>query len=301
MATVPKSRPIKVKSHVYNLDAHLMDGELKRPAKRKIDLPEYAWKGTRDGHTFRRADAFDLDGLISFESGYTHVSGNHSDQEGWVGVATAVVEDLNILDVITADRIVAQVSTEHPTFDGHVPRVTFIGTRFENLRIGGCPVQLELDLTIVGDRSIGDDRLYSEDTDFLDRVRSQRESIHNVTGLPHDLQVQYHSELDDLKKVKGFRGPYAKGYASTLKCSLVTSASAVPVAKSYGNVLQIPGFGTVGLASLEIQQTWDKDGGDPDGGVTTYFDLTMLEITMGSIGEGNVQVANVGANGHTRP
>src|SRR5215470_10838297 len=139
MATVPKSRPIKVKSHSYNLDAHLIGGQLQRPVKRKIDLPELTWKGTRDGHTYRRANAYSLDGLVSFESGYTHVSGNHSQDEGWVGVATAVLEDLNILDVITADRIVAQVSTEHPPFDGHVPRVTFLGTRFENLRIGGYP------------------------------------------------------------------------------------------------------------------------------------------------------------------
>jgi len=55
------------------------------------------------------------------------------------------------------------------------------------------------------------------------------------------------------------------------------------------------------LGVLEVEQTWSKDGGSPDGGVTTYFDLSMLDIEMGSIGEGTIQVANVGANGKTRP
>jgi len=56
-----------------------------------------------------------------------------------------------VLDVLTADRVVGQIITEHPLV-GYVPIISFLGTRFENLRIAGHPVELDLDLNILGDK-----------------------------------------------------------------------------------------------------------------------------------------------------
>ena len=70
---------------------------------------------------------------------------------GFSTITTAVVEDLNVLDVVTADRVVAQISTEHPLV-GYVPHITFLGTRFENLRIAGHKVELDLDPDFLGQR-----------------------------------------------------------------------------------------------------------------------------------------------------
>jgi len=214
-----------------------------------------------------------------------------------VTLASAVLEGLNVLEVITADRVVAQVSTEHPPEDGHVPSVTFLGTRFENLRISGYPVDLEFDLGIYGDKP-AHDRPYSEDSDFLDRMQRQGEGLASILILPGQLRVQYDRELKHLAEVRKRPRIYGEGYKSTLKCSLVKSVGAIPTAQSFGNVLEIPGFGTVTLAKVEIEQTGNEDSDD---NVTTYFDLTMLDIKMGSVAEGSVQAVNVGANGKTRP
>jgi len=299
MATMPKSQPIKkTEFHEYHADAQLLSGHLQRPVEREIDEQAFvSLKGRRDRHFFQRAERYSADGLISFESGYTRVSGSHAEKHGWVTLATAVLEGLNVLEVITADRVVAQVSTEHPPEDGHVPSVTFLGTRFENLRISGYPVDLEFDLGIYGDKP-AHDRPYSEDSDFLDRMQRQGEGLASILILPGQLRVQYDRELKHLAEVRKRPRIYGEGYKSTLKCSLVKSVGAIPTAQSFGNVLEIPGFGTVTLAKVEIEQTGNEDSDD---NVTTYFDLTMLDIKMGSVAEGSVQAVNVGANGKTRP
>jgi len=66
-------------------------------------------------------------------------------------LTSSVIEGLNILDVITADRIVGQTITNHPLV-GYVPSISFLGTRFENLRIAGNPVELDLNHDIFGPR-----------------------------------------------------------------------------------------------------------------------------------------------------
>jgi hypothetical protein len=299
MATMPKLQPTTTVSHEYDADARLLSGQLLRPVKRAIDAQaQVTLTGERDRHLLHRADAYSLDGLVSYSSGYTRVSGNHDDKEGWVTLATAVVEDLNILDVVTADRVVAQVSTEHPPLDGHVPSVTFLGTQFENLRIAGHPVTVDLDLAICSSKP-PNDRFYSEDPEFLDRVEGQFRKFktpENALDLPRDLRVQYDDDLKQVAEMRRFRGPYGKGYKSTLKCSLVKNITGSPFAP-FGNALYIPDFGTITLAAIEIEQSWT----DKVHGVATYFDLTMLKVTMGSLAAGQVQITNVGANGKTRP
>ena len=86
------------------------------------------------------------------------MSGSRSlKHHGWVTLSTSIMEGLNVFEVITADRVVSQVSTEHlparsPGKDpDHVPRVTFVGSQFKNLRVGGLPVKLTLDLGICGE------------------------------------------------------------------------------------------------------------------------------------------------------
>jgi hypothetical protein len=100
-------------------------------------------------------DNFRLDNLVSFKAGYTHVLGSEmelKDAKGQPRIAhttqvTSTVEGLNILDVITADRVVARLTSvydaEDKEADGEA-RIILIGSRFENLRIAGCDVHVSL-------------------------------------------------------------------------------------------------------------------------------------------------------------
>jgi hypothetical protein len=315
------SRSDKDPYHVYHAEAHLLSGHLEHPIKQPIET--YARvvfeKTRRDGHIRQAAKETTLEGLISFKGGHTRASGTKiekkdlwgNDHSGWVTLSTSVLEGLNVFEVITADRVVAQVSTEHPVKDGDVPKVTFLGTRFENLRVGGFPVHVELDLGICGDKP-KDDKPYFDDRDFLDRVKGQLESVAGAKGLPKTLGDQYHTQIaniDDLKKRGKGRGKGNGNGGVKLLCSLVKSIGPIPIpgVKTFGNIIFIPDFGTVSLAEVEVGITTAphhfsaKSGNGSNSGDSHYFTLNMFNMQLGCIGGGKVVGPTANANGSNGP
>ena len=291
-------------THEYHAEAHALSGHVDLPVSQKIyKLAAVELSDWRGGHNSQRNDHYNLEGIISFKSGYTHVSGNPSMKEGhgWVTLATSVLEGLNVLDVITADRITAQVSTEHPLKNGYVPHVTFLGTRFENLRVSGYEVKLELDLEFCGSKPDGDIS-YLQNANFLDRVERQHAQIVSAPELPRNTKAEYDKELSNLREIKAQCKGSGQGTGNErkVKCSLVKSIEPIPVAKTYGNILEIPGFGIVSLADLHVgtKPIEDPQSSHP---YSHYFTLAMINMRMGCIGEGMVSGAGVTANGHTRP
>jgi len=90
--------------------------------------------------------------FLSVKRGYSHVSGSPQEIEGkthFTTLVTAVAEGLNILDVVTVDRIVARFASSH-TFNenDNEPHFTLVGTKFENLQIAGCKTEVELDIKL---------------------------------------------------------------------------------------------------------------------------------------------------------
>lgn len=286
--------------HHYHAEASVLSGHLKQPVNREIEKQASVllMGDRRGGHFFQRAEHYSLEGLISFKSGYTHVSGNRSlKNHGWVTLSTSVLEGLNVLDVITADRMVAQLSTEHPPENPHVPHVTFLGTHFENLRVGGYPVEVELDLGICGQKPEADTP-YTRDSAFLKRVTQQCETIARAKDLPSTLRDEYDEELQRIAKMKEQYAGSGNGHKPPkLTCSLVKKISPIPGANVAGNVLEIPGFGIVRLAEVDITEV-PQDPGTPPG---IYFELNMLKMKMGCIGDGTANAGTAAANGHHKP
>ena len=295
--------------HRYHAKADILSGHLKQPVNQEIyRQAPVALDDLRGGHFFQRAENYSLEGLISFKSGYTRVSGSKSlKNHGWVTLATSVLEGLNVVDVLTVDRVVAQVSTEHPLENGHTPHVTFLGTRFENLCVGGYKVDVDLDLGICGEKPEGD-RLYTADPGFLDRAEQQCRQIAHAAGLPSAFQADYDAELTlinqlkehgDREQVNGFG---EVGSHPKVACSLVSRIGPVPIpgAKSFGNVLEIPGFGIVTFGALEVgEKVYDPS--KPSEKATNYFSVTMLKMQLGCPVTGPLQAANATANGHSHP
>lgn len=330
MATMQKNFaepvPVQERYHVFHAASHLLSGELEHPIKQPIE--HYGnvvlEKTRREGLFTESVGETSVEGLISFKAGRTRVIGSQlrnkkdiwgNDHSGWVTQSTSVLEGLNVGDVITADRVVAQVSTEHPlTYPGHVPKVTFLGTRFENLRIAGYPVQLELDLGFFGNKPEGD-RPYLEDTGFLDRVHSQLNGAAHAKGLPEVLEKQYHAKIayiDDLKERAHGSANGGRNGNSKLQCSLIKSVGPIPIpgVKVFGNMIFVPDFGTVSLAEVEvgIEDAADggfsdesRDGASSEPNYSNYFTLHMLNMRLGCPLVGTTQVATTTANGRTAP
>jgi hypothetical protein len=230
-----------------------------------------------------------LEGVISFHSAYTQVAGNKSLKpgHGWTTLVTSVVEGLNVLDVVTADRVVAQISTDHP-LTGYVPSVTFLGTRFENLKIAGHHITPELGLGICEPKP-PNDTPYIEDSAFLDRVAQQYAGINRSKNLPDLDGKKYDKGLLDLAKIKqqDEKAKKGQGERAKVECSLVNSVGQALPGSAFGHVIVVPDFGKIFLAELEV----DLDS----------FHLTMIRLDMGCVAHGTSSIVKGVVNGNTKP
>ena len=296
MTETPEAVTTRGRRFTYSADAELLSGRLSRPVELISERQaRVSLSDERGGHLVRGMKRYSADGLISFQSGYTSVSGSYSEEHAWVTLSTSVLEDLNVLDVITAERVVAQVFTEHQNKDS-VPKVTFLGTRFENLRVGGYAVQVELDLGICGDKP-EDGRSYLEDRSFLTRIRHQSMSIFRADDLPRDLREKYDSKIAYIDVLRErANGHDERGVHELLECSLIKSIAPIPIpgVRTIGNLILIPDFGFVSLADVEVGLI------STEGLVTPKrieFTLKMLHIRMGCIAHGTIVAAGVSLSG----
>jgi hypothetical protein len=128
---------------LYRAQGLVGGGFLQRPADEMIDIPGGAASlSINGGYNSSRIENFRHRDIVSIGSGYSFVSGRRSvDGERFETVVTSVVENLNILGVVTAERIVARIASFHPDQDGVEPFITPMGTHFQGLRIGGREVR----------------------------------------------------------------------------------------------------------------------------------------------------------------
>lgn len=265
--------------HFYHADAYVLSAELEQPVPAQIKqtlvtLPE-------DGqYTFQQAEPYQLYGVLSYKSGYAQVAGHQNERDGgFRTLTTAAIEGLNVLDIVTADRVVGQISTVHH-IGAEVPSVTFLGTRFVNLRIAGHKVDIDQDIHILGPRP-ADDRSYLDAPDVLTRMSSQYSRIRETNNLPDWAAEQYRWD----KASAGLPGQAA--------CSLVNGIKGCP-GTTFGHVIDIPHFGKIFLGELSVVRT---PASDPDDYETYHFLLTMIRLDMGCLGKGNANIVALDSNG----
>jgi hypothetical protein len=322
----------KQESHYFHAEAHALAGQLVLPFKEEIkkqafvklegELERLSEEERAQRNYFsQHAKNFRLESIISYAAAHTQVSGHVSKKHSKASVtlATSEVIDLNVLNVITADRVVAQISTTHFP-DERAPSVTFLGTHFENLRIARHRTEPYLKLDLVGERPAGDKAMHvDQGTSFMKAVEGQYQRLKaGVENLGADLRTKIgltNSDSALAKKYHGLDLNYASIKAQADKanepegrswdgitCSLVENVEikdisvkaadgkAVlipPPAKSFGHVIHIPDFGTIYLAELTVNHN--------------SFNLTMIRLDLGCIADGNVCMSTANVNGKGKP
>ena len=158
-------RPEK-RYHEYYAKAEALSGDITLPLLQEVKPPTYVKLNERGGYHSQHVDNYRLGGIVSFRSAYTQVGGNPDTKadHGWNTLTTSVIEGLNVLDIVTADRMFVRYPRIIPLLD-MFPTVTFLGTRFENLRIAGHELKLDLDLDMLGPKP-KKDAGYMSDRDF---------------------------------------------------------------------------------------------------------------------------------------
>jgi len=275
--------------HVYQAEAEAFSGNLTLPFVHEVKPPTYVKLGERGGYLSQHAENFRLGGAVSFRAAYVQVGGNPDTKtdHGWNTLATSVIEGLNVLDIVTADRIVSQISTDHPLI-GYVPTATFLGTRFENLRIAGHQVKLEMDLDMLGAKPKKDTG-YLNDRDFQERVTAQRKRLKGLKNLPADIAAACTHDPP----------PPSSNKAGSIKCSLVNQVEGGYPGRNFGHAIDVPNFGKIYLATLTVEQSdFDTPTGAPR---KTTISLQMIKMVMGCVGGGVLQGGGGKTNGGSYP
>ncbi len=258
--------------HTYHAEADLLVMDLQEPFHEKVrPQAKVELVGAGDGsfYEFKHAGPFRLEGIISYESGYTQVAGHKSVKpgHGYATLTTSVLEGFNVLDVLTADRVVAQISTEHP-LDGAVPEVSFLGTRFENLRIAGHKIEIDTNLDILGPKPENDASYFAQEN-VLSRMADQYRKISTAMGLPDWAKPDYPSDRDAWRTKNG-------NGSEVMRCSLVNQVGCDQ--KSYGHIIEVPHFGKFHLAELKVAR---EPASTPTDYESYRIRLTMVGMKLG--------------------
>jgi hypothetical protein len=279
--------PATNRVHYYHADACGFGGIFTRPIQQimapqaPMSLPPSGGYGTAVSENFQ------VKGLVSYKSASTQVSGQLDQKQGggWITLATATVEDFNLLDIVTADRLVAQISTEHPLI-GDNPTVTFLGTTIENLKISGHPVKVTLDLNIC-DQGSGNGypkQACVSDGQFLSRVAQQYQQMNDAKSLPEWVKDR---SIPDWVKARYGGDAKQIGKNGSVLCSIVKGTEGEFPGRPFCNVFEVPDFGRVFLGELMVD--------------CKSYRLTMVRTELGSPTEGQNSAGVVEANGVTYP
>jgi hypothetical protein len=276
------------RTHHYHAEAAALNGHLRLPIAQRISPQTHASLPFEGGYFSQRAERYRLESVISLQSSYTHVTGNRSSKpgQGWTTLTTVVVEGLNVLEVVTADRIVGQIITEHPLV-GYVPTINFLGTRFENLRIAGYPVNVDLDLNMIGSKP-ENDAPYALDSGLVGRAKTMLARVGDRPALPDAIRERYNQLSSGL-------GSSQEG----IECSLVKTATGSFPGSSHGHLITIPDFGTIVLGKVTITH---EDFKTPTGAPRkTTVSLTMIDFHFGCAVDGGASTGTGSTNGQTNP
>ena len=128
----------------FHAEAHGFSGTFVRPVLYPIEAQASVSLPTVGGSAHARVENFSAGPLVRFVAALCHVAGSWQEDDKVVTTrSTATIEGLNILDFITADRIVAQLTSEHHVdeLEGHI---IALGSTFEGLKIAGHDVKVTL-------------------------------------------------------------------------------------------------------------------------------------------------------------
>ena len=238
----------KKRFYSYRADANALGGFLDEPFQKIIPTLAPVSLPAAGGFATARSEAFRLDETVSCASAYTQVTGRKSPKDDSHSIlVTAVVEGLNILEVVTAERIVAQISVTIPHEEGPW-KVSFAGTHFEGLRLAGRPSVPKLNSDL--HRPEGERRGQAAPLTWQDMQRAGREqakkliSCFKERGGEDAYQWAVHRH--------GWMTSDAQPGAGRALCSLVDGFEDSGPNTCYGHIVEIPGFGRIFLGELLI-------------------------------------------------
>jgi hypothetical protein len=262
----------------YHADAAPIGGHFTKPDEKLVHSHGSSSLAQAGGHISARVSSFNLDKLVSFDHAYSEIHGTVTKTGSWTTHVTSVVEGLNVLDMVKADRVIAVLEVEHPSSGGHA-KASVVDSKFENLSIDGVKINPVLGKKVITPYKKGafPDRAIVDDDQFVARAIEQSRKLTKAADTPDWLKARLHW-------VQSRRARKQKGY---VQCSLVDKLQGAKSGSFFGHVVQVPNFGNIFLSELLAGHHTHR--------------LTMVRIEMGCDNEGMVSIATADSNGSSAP
>ena len=260
----------------YHASAHVFSGRFTRPFEHQIDVQGASALPITGGHGQARVENFQFREFLSFRRAYTHVSGAPAEEKAEDGkkyttyntLVTSTVEGLNLLDVVTADRIVARLYSKHREGEAE-GSFNMVGSRFERLRIAECDVTVNLDLELF--------KKIPTYKDALDQFE-KKETFYKIASNP------FKDRDNALLQKPRENGAFLCSCIKELKDIEKVCPGVTPVGH---HGFHVPGFGTIFLGELVIKHAQRT--------------LTMIRFEIGSAISGKGTVVQADSNGTQWP
>jgi hypothetical protein len=231
----------------FHAGGQAFSAEFTRPVPCQVPALAAAFLPTIGGHGHARVDDFNVPRLVRFKSAHTHTSGSFLDVKTATAHVSTTIEGLNILDMITADRITGRLTSEHKVGEpeGHI---LAIGSGFENLRIGGYEFKINLRHELLLDNKTHAQLVKKVASDKKSRKMATTEGRVTVCSLVEEIETDFPGLSADDKKC---------------------------------HVVEIPHFGTISFAELICHEGTKTltmlrfDLGSPDAGKGTAGEVAM--------------------------
>ena len=267
----------------YHANALGLGGRISRPLEQVIESQAATSLASTGGFGSAHIENFNFKNIVSFRVAHSEVAGSLLEDRGvrhHTSRVSVSVEGLNILNVVTADKIVGRLASRHPD-DDHEPGIIATGSYFENLKIAGHLVEV----VEFAHETFHDFDTYQKLQDAFVAQDKRQEVLNSMLGSdlqPHPADAQH---LHDVHQ--GFSKQRDLGELQrTVLCSVVKKIKLHPGSKeirAFGPVVVVPRFGTIYLGELIVAHGSKR--------------LNMLRLVLGSPDEGEIVCASGDGNG----
>jgi hypothetical protein len=279
--------------HFYHASAYGLAGELERPCRHSIPTQAATVLGAGGGRGYQRVENFSFDGTVSFKAAFAEVGGSFDEcHNRHTSYATAVIEGLNILDVVTADRVVSRMAIYSAEAGDKKGEATFdiTGSHFDNLKVAGHKIEVKLATHIFHEHDtyskISEAHAAKKTDDWLlgSKLRQlKKKDLEELEDTYHALggMAEMVSEWKETGNSPSNQGSYVFSPANQFELEKHTGHDTE--LRGFGSFIFVPKFGIVRLAELVIHKNCRT--------------LTMLRVQMCSTGTGGTDAGGTTGSG----
>jgi hypothetical protein len=252
-------------------------GTLTIPFREIIPIQASSHLADIGGYGTAHSENFAHRNILRFDRAHTEVTGSQTHPEGptYSTLVKSTVEGLDIMGMVTADRVVANLVSTYVHGPNAEAAINLIGSRFENLKIAGIPVKVCLNLDVL--------EKYPRHKDLKDAYKTEKK-VRDLFG-DDDLRNRHPTAPKEVKDFldapppgkKGEEMPHFEGFSLlSIIRKLEPECNAF---ETFGHVIYIVGFGTIRLGEVRICKK------------TRH--LSMIQVKLGCPVEGDLSVSAV--------